>query len=33
MGKRHLLGSFEDEAIEHVAALLAKIDARWPEGS
>jgi len=28
MVKRHLLGSFEDEAIEHGAALMAKIDER-----
>jgi len=31
MVKRHLLGSFEDEAIEHVEALMEKIDERWPE--
>jgi hypothetical protein len=29
MGKRHWLGVFEKEAIEHVAALMGKIDERW----
>jgi hypothetical protein len=30
MGKRLWLGVFEKEAIEYVAALMEKIDERWP---
>lgn len=31
MGKRHWLDVFEDEAIEHAAKLMEKIDERWPQ--
>ena len=30
MGERHWLGVFGKEAVERAAALMAKIDERWP---